>query len=94
MKNENHHEFKLIDSIFTPEEASSVLTTLINSKINYHRLDDFSNHIRFDRDLTHSQKRIKELEAALTSLKQFTTKAKESGSNMVVKGLVTLAIEP
>jgi len=30
MKTQDHHEFQLIDSIFTPEEANTVLSNLIN----------------------------------------------------------------
>jgi hypothetical protein len=41
---EQDQNFKLIDGIFTAEEAEKVLTTLLNYKIDYHNREDFSNH--------------------------------------------------
>jgi hypothetical protein len=43
---QNLNEFKLIDGVFTAEEATQVLTALINYKIDYHNREDFA--ITFD----------------------------------------------
>jgi hypothetical protein len=45
---QNKSEHKLIDGIFEPDEAKNMLNSLINNKINFHNLEDFSNSIRFD----------------------------------------------
>ena len=58
MKNET--VFKLINGVFSQEEATNVLTALFDYKIDYHIKEDFSNHIRFNQDITHSEKRIQE----------------------------------
>ena len=83
-------EFQLIDSTFTPDEANSLLASLISNKINYHKIDDFSNHIRYDRDSGHSRKRIEELQKTNEELTEFTRAAKQKGVNIVVTSRVYL----
>jgi len=92
MKTQDHHEFQLIDSIFTPEEANTVLSNLISSKINYHNLDDFSNFVRFDRTIAHSKKRIAELNETKAKLKQYIDVAQQKGCNLIVKSKVFIEI--
>ena len=88
MKPEEKKEFKLIDSTFTPIEANNVLSELIKSKISYHKLDDFSQHIRFERDSQHSKNRIEQLQATQEELKEFINVAKAKGVNLVIKSNV------
>ncbi|HCQ12546.1 hypothetical protein [Flavobacterium sp.] len=88
MKTEEKKEFKLIDSTFTPNEANNVLSDLIKSKISYHKLDDFSQHIRFERDSQHSKNRIEQLQATQEELKEFINIAKAKGVNLVIKSNV------
>lgn len=77
-------EFQLIDSTFTPDDANNLLAGLIMNKINYHKIDDFSNHIRYDRDSRHSRKRIEELQKTKEELDEFTKAAKKKGVNLTV----------
>lgn len=81
-------EFQLIDSTFTPDEANSLLTSLIAHKINFHKIDDFSNHIRYDRDSAHSRKRIEALQKTKEELSEFTKAAKLKGVAVVVTSKV------
>ena len=90
MKPHEKKEFKLIDNTFTPEEANAVLTTLINSKIAYHNLDDFSNFVRVDRNIEHSKKRISELIETKNAMKTFIDAANESGHNLVIKSNIII----
>ena len=62
-------KIKLIDGLFEPNEALSVLTGVINSKISYHNLDNFSNQIRFESAVSDSKKRINQLENSLMDIK-------------------------
>jgi hypothetical protein len=55
---QNLNEFKLIDGVFTAEEATQVLTALINYKIDYHNREDFAITFRFNKDLEHSKELI------------------------------------
>lgn len=90
---ENEQIFKLIDGVFTPEEAAKVLTTLINSKIDYHNLEDFSNHIRFNKDLAHSKKRVVELTEAKETIKNLLEAATANGLNLVLKSTIEISFK-
>lgn len=65
-----------------------MLSDLIKSKISYHKLDDFSQHIRFERDSQHSKNRIEQLQATQEELKEFINIAKAKGVNLVIKSNV------
>lgn len=85
MKNNVKNEFKLIDSTFTPEEAKEVLLNLVDSKINYHKLDDFRHFVRSDRNAKHSEKRIMDLTDTKEAIKVIIDEATKSGSRLVIK---------
>ena len=61
MENENMHNFKLIDGVFDYEQASEVLLSLIDRKINFHKLESFGHEIRCGEVLAQSQQRITDL---------------------------------
>jgi hypothetical protein len=54
-------EYKLINSKFTPQEAREVLLDLLNKKIQFHQLKNFSSEERLGKPNHASIKRVKEL---------------------------------
>ena len=90
---ENNQEYKLIDGIFTAEDADRVLTALFNYKIDYHNREDFSNHIRFNNNIEHSKKRISELTETKDALKKLIADSKSKGINLVINGSITISLE-
>lgn len=85
-------EFKLIDGSFTIADAGTLLATLLDEKIRYHKLDDFSNHIRNDRDVQHSKERIAALIETKADLKAWIESVQQEVPYLIVKSTVT--IEP
>ncbi len=63
-------KFKLIDGIFTTDEARSVLFQLFEHKINFHNREIFSAQERFGISSTTSRKRVEELKAAKENIRQ------------------------
>lgn len=90
---ENNLDYKLIDGIFSAKEAESVLTALFNYKIDYHNREDFSNHIRFNKDIEHSKKRITELIETKNAIKKLVTDAKAKGINLVINSTIVISEE-
>lgn len=90
---ENKKQFKLIDSVFTTTDASSLLCSLIDEKIRFHKLDDFSNHIRHNRYSQYSKDRIAELAETKTDLKSWIDLIKDNAPNLIVKSTVTIEID-
>ena len=86
-------EFKLIDGVFSLEDADRVLTTLINYKIDYHNREDFSNHIRFNKDIEHSKKRIQELTETKDQIKNIINNSKLGDPKFIIKGNITIELE-
>ncbi|MEC5166065.1 hypothetical protein RCH18_001800 [Flavobacterium sp. PL11] len=86
-------EYKLIDGIFSNEEAGNILTALFNYKIDYHNREDFSNHIRFNKDISNSKQRIQELIDAKNAIKVMLEKSKMDPSNLVIKSTITISFE-
>ncbi|MFQ3173114.1 MAG: hypothetical protein ACI9WT_000089 [Flavobacterium sp.] len=89
----NQQVFKLIDGVFTSEEAGSVLTTLINSKIDYHNLEDFSSQIRFNKDVSNSKNRLQELNETKEEIKKLLGAAEVKGLNLVIKSTIEISFE-
>lgn len=87
-----YKKIKLIDGIFKPNEAQRVLSGVLNSKINYHKLEDFSNHIRFDSAVSNSKKRIDELQNAQQELIDLMEFAKINNKIIAVKSEIIIQL--
>lgn len=90
---QNLNEFKLIDGVFTTEDATKVLTALINYKIDYHNREDFSNHIRFNKDPEHSAKRVVQLAQSKNDLEAFLDHAIQQNVKLKINGTITITAE-
>ena len=83
-------QFQLIDGIFTPAEASRVLLSLVQRKIDYHRMEQLSNEERFGGDTAHSEGRLRDLAALHASLKEYLAVAAESHQTLEIKGWIEI----
>ena len=52
---------KLIDGDFSQARAKTLLLELLQHKINFHKVEKFSNEFRFGEDREHSENRINQL---------------------------------
>jgi hypothetical protein len=89
----NNQDFKLIDGVFSAEDADQVLTALLNYKIDYHNREDFSNHIRFNDDIEHSKKRIQELIETKEHIKNIIQNSKSKDITFVIKSNISIELE-
>lgn len=87
------NEFKLIDGVFSAEEAINILTALFNYKIDYHSREDFSNHVRFNKDISHSKNRILELSEAKKAMRKMIENSKSSNEKLVINSIITIRLE-
>lgn len=91
MEKQSVNEFKLIEGEFSPNEARNILMSLFNSKIEYHQLDSFSNHIRHGSDVTFSQNRIKALSECVENIKEIVQVANSKGKQLKIEGLIKIS---
>ena len=82
----------LIDSIFTSEEASSVLLDIFSSKIKFHELKNMGYRERFGHDDKSAQLRIEDLKKNRLTLLKILEKANESNCNLSVKSSIHIQI--
>lgn len=82
--------FKLINGVFNPSEAQKVVLDLINTKIKYHSLDSFSNHIRFNTDISSSKSRIEELNEMAESIKKLIEIAEQNNVQLQVNSEISI----
>lgn len=87
------NEFKLIDGVFSAEEAINILTALFNYKIDYHSREDFSNHVRFNKDISHSKNRILELSEAKKAMRKMIENSKSSNEKLIINSIITIRLE-
>lgn len=87
-------QFQLIDGTFTPAEAARVLHSLVKSKMDYHSMEKFSNEERFGSDLSHSEKRLRDLTKLDTALKEFFASAAGSKQNLQISGWIEITPVP
>lgn len=86
------NNYKLIDGEFSPEEAKKILLSILNSKIDFHNLYAFSNHIRFDNDLNISKKRIGELNVTKEEIIELIEKGIQDGHNFRIKSSIDIEL--
>lgn len=89
---EKEQNYKLIDGIFTSEDADQVLTALLNYKIDYHNREDFSNHIRFNHEIEHSKVRIQELTKTKQEIKKLLSETKLQDKKLQINGTISIRI--
>ncbi len=90
---EHKHDFKFIDSDFTPDEAKRVLRTLIYQKISFHQLEVFSNTERFGHDVTHSKIRIAQLDEVFKEMEKVLNYASDNNLKVNVHSNIHLVLE-
>lgn len=86
------NEYKLVNGEFSAEEAQKIIMSLINSKIDFHNLIAFSNHIRFNNDVNASQKRIEELTASKDEIIELIRKGNQYGHRFKIKSTISIEL--
>lgn len=86
-------DFKLIDGVFTPEEAGRVLYPLLNHKINFHSVEIFSDEIRNQISKFNSKHRIEELESDKELMHELLKQAAKEGVQLKIKSNITIEFE-
>ena len=63
------NDFKLVDGVYNLQEVKEIVLTLLDDKIKFHQLKDFSDSERLGKtDDSHSKKRLKDLKNGKSNL--------------------------
>lgn len=84
--------FELIRGNYKPEDALEILSHLIQEKINFHTLKNFSQVVRFDSKDEFSSVRIEELKKSRQAIKVLVDNAKKQGKMLSVKSNIIVEL--
>lgn len=84
--------FKLIEGRFSPLDATNILFTLFNSKINFHQLESLRIQERNskDKDYVKHETRVIQLKQAHDLLKKVITNASDKNMDLEIHGTIIL----
>jgi hypothetical protein len=88
----NVSQHKLIDGIFEPNEAKTLINSLIDNKISFHSLEDFSSQIRFNKDTNNSKKRIEELNKMNTLINDVINQAETEKHTLEIECMIKITL--
>lgn len=91
MKNETH-QLQLVNNTYSAEAAKEVLTSLIRDKIRFLNVQVLSNHERYGADISHSTKRVAELQAELEIMIKKLNEAIANGDEIEVSCPINITV--
>jgi hypothetical protein len=83
---------QLIDNVFHAEDAQELIMDLLNAKINFHKLKNFSANIRFGKDDLESKNRAEVLENERIELLDFFADAKADKKTIRIHSTIQFSI--
>ena len=84
---------KFIEGKFSPEDAKEILTDLINHKIHFHSLKNFSYEERFGKPVEGSKKRIEELKKSREKIILIIQQATDNNTNLRMESSINITFE-
>ena len=86
------HQFKLIEGNFSTDEAKKVLMSVINSKINYHNLNAFSDFVRNNENESNTKTRVSELVASREGIIKIIEEAEAKEMKLNIKSNIIIEL--
>ncbi len=83
-------QYQLIAGVFDPQEAGKIVFSLIGNKINYHTKEKLSIQERYNGDVSHSEKRVEELNRISTALRSLIDDAIEQRKQLQINSVIEI----
>ncbi len=90
---ENTENIKLIEGKFSPQDAKEVLIKLIDVKIGFHNLKNFSYEERFGISDKESKMRVKELTEAREKIISVIKQSVIENKKVIINSSIYLTVE-
>lgn len=84
---------ELIKGSFKPNEAQEILLQLLNSKINFHNLKNWSSQERFGKPDDYSEQRLISLEEARKKVQNLLSKLINGEKTITINSTIEINIE-
>jgi hypothetical protein len=82
----------LIDGNFSEVEASEILIPIFSSKINFHKIKNWSSQERYGEDDEIAQKRIPKLKNEIEKLQKILSEAKAKNKRLLVSSQINISL--
>lgn len=86
--------YRLINGSFSPDAARQVLMSLINHKINFQQLNNWSHRERFGEDNPAAVKRVEELNQTREDIAQLIEEATAMGLKLSINSNIDIELSP
>lgn len=87
------HQVKLVKGEFSPSQAAHVVKSLINEKINFHKMERIRNwEANHQCDEETYKNRVKELEKELEEVDAFFSKIQQSSVRLGIDGKLKIEV--
>jgi hypothetical protein len=86
-------KLKLIEGEFSFNEAREILTSMFNSKINFHNIQNWSSQERYGKDDETAQKKIPLLKNEIEKLEEIILEAKANNKKLVINSEINILIK-
>ncbi|WP_430906349.1 hypothetical protein [Maribacter sp. 2-571] len=87
------HKVQLVDGVFTATEAKDVVNSLINEKVNFHKIQRLAMcEGDCDSDTSYDDGRVAQLLQEKENFKEVYQEAKLSGKKVRISGVLTVDI--
>lgn len=84
------YQFKLIEGDFSSQDAKTVLMSVINSKVNFHNLNAFSEFVKNSETCETSKRRISELSKASEDILKLIEESEKKGMKLKINGDISV----
>ena len=86
-------KLKLIEGDFSFNEAKEILTSMFNSKINFHNIQNWSSQERFGKDDETAQRKVRLLKNEIEKLEEIILNAKSQNKKLVIKSEIIISLK-
>jgi hypothetical protein len=86
-------KLKLIEGEFSFNEAREILTSMFNSKINFHNIQNWSSQERYGKDDETAQKKIPLLKNEIEKLEEIIKEAKANNKKLVINTEINISLK-
>ena len=84
---------QLVDNVFTPSEANDIVNSLINVKINFHKIRVLSMcEGDMNSDTTHDDARVSQLLTEKKEFKDICNEVRMAGKKVKISGILNVEI--
>ncbi len=89
----NTETLTIIHGDFTCDEAKEILMNMFSSKINYHKMKNWSSQERFGKDDALAQNRIPALRNEIKKLEEILSVSKAKNKKLVISSEINISLQ-